>query len=130
MGLAGLVLAALAAAPARLAAAPAPARPIKFARGAFSAQVRGQFTKANQAVYFTLSAKAGQHMLVNVVPQTAGLATEGVVILPNGRQDGGPGGVVFDGDLSQTGDYTIKVAQHLMASSLPRGAFLLEVIIR
>jgi hypothetical protein len=37
--------------------------------------------------------------------------TGGVVIYPSGKQDGGPGGIVFDSDLTETGKYRIRVTQ-------------------
>jgi hypothetical protein len=52
--------------------------------------------------------------------------TRGVVRFPSGKQDGGPGGVVFDDDLTEMGDYHIRVTESMMAQQW-RGPFTLEV---
>src|SRR5262245_34899575 len=45
--------------------------------------VEGQFTKKSSERYYTVRARAGQHMRVEVVPITANLNTEGSVKFPN-----------------------------------------------
>jgi hypothetical protein len=81
---------------------------------------------------FVVSARAGQYLIVNIVPGPSreGFATSGTFTSPSGAADGGPGGLAFDADLTETGDYTIRVARNLMASNTNGGAFTLEVVIR
>src|SRR6187397_1638176 len=43
------------------------AQRIKFAIGAVSAQTAGQFTPANERPRFVIKAKAGDHMIVNII---------------------------------------------------------------
>ncbi len=103
---------------------------IRFARGAITANVRGRFTRNQPQVCYLLSARAGQHMTLNIVAVTPQLSTAGQVTSPSGEQDGGPGGVIFDEDLTETGDYRICVNQHTMGSNLATGVFVLEMMVR
>ncbi len=77
-----------------------------------------------------LAARSGQRMTINIAPVTPQLTMAGQVTSPSGKQDGGPGGVIFEGDLTETGDYRVCVNQHTMGSNLPAGAYVLEVMIR
>ncbi len=101
---------------------------VKFMPGAISAQVRGQLVK-NAETFFVVKAQAGQHMLVNIIPLTRGLMTGGIVFSPSGQEDGQHGGLIFDDDLTETGDYKIRVDPNLMGSERLDGAFMLEVVI-
>jgi hypothetical protein len=96
---------------------------IYFARGATQATARGYLRGVRDEVLFVLRAKAGQHMKVEIRGRGA---TRGVVMFPSGGQDGGPGGVVFDGILPDTGDYRIRVTESSMANTW-RGNFTLIV---
>ena len=103
---------------------------IRFARGAISAQVRGRLTRNKGAdALYRIGAKAGDHMIVNVIPLTDGLATGGEVTSPSGRAEGQHGGVVFNADLTEMGDYTVRVTRNLMGTERADGAFILEVVI-
>lgn len=105
------------------------AQRIKFATGAISAQATGQFTPANERVRYVIKARAGDHMIINVIPLTKSLTMAGTVKTPSGEGDGGPGGIIMNSDLTESGDYTIEVFQHTMGSSLASGKFILEVVI-
>jgi hypothetical protein len=63
-------------------------------------------------------------MRINIRPVTNQLITAGQVRSPSGKYDGGPGGVIFDSDLSETGDYQIRVSER---QDKIAGKFLLEV---
>jgi len=110
------------------APAPAPQR-IKFAIGAISAHVAGQFTPSNERPRFVLKAGAGDHMIVNIIPVTKSLTMGGTVKSPSGDGDGGPGGIITNSDLTESGDYVIEVFQHTMGSNLKSGRFVLEIVI-
>jgi hypothetical protein len=84
---------------------------ITFANGAFSAQAHGQLTGVNSELWFVVDARASQSMVA--VVEGAG-ATRGVVTFPNGQSMGQPGGRVFDGVLSASGDYRIHVTESPM----------------
>ena len=91
----------------------APVR-IYFERGATRARVTGYLRGIKDEAFFVLRAKAGQHMRVDIRGRSA---TRGIVMFPNGQQDGAPGGVVFDGPLPVTGDYRIRVTESSMANA-------------
>jgi hypothetical protein len=96
---------------------------VYFARGATQARVKGYLRGIRDEAVFVLRAQAGQHMRVEI--QARG-ATRGMVIFPNGQQDGAPGGVFFDGSLPVTGDYRIRVTESSMADPWS-GSFTLVI---
>jgi hypothetical protein len=102
---------------------------IKFSIGAISAHVAGQFTPANERPKYVLRAKAGDHLIVNIIPVTKTLTMGGTVKSPSGEGDGGPGGIITNADLKESGDYVIEVFQHTMGSNLASGKFVLEIVI-
>src|SRR5438045_4818726 len=96
---------------------------IYFGRGATRTTARGYLRGIRDEVNFVLRAKAGQHMRVEINGRGA---TRGVVIFPSGKQDGGPGGLVFDDNLDETGDYRIRVTESSMANAW-RGRFTVTI---
>jgi hypothetical protein len=103
---------------------------IKFLPGTISAQVRGRLTRnKNAEALFVVRAKAGDHMIVNIISLTEGLMTAGTIKSPSGDTNGQHGGLVFNEDLTETGDYTISVERNLMGTERADGAFMLEVVI-
>jgi len=96
---------------------------IVFARGATVARATGYLRGNRDSAWFVLRAGAGQHMRVNI---NARNATHGTVISPTGKQETQPGGMVFDDDLSETGDYKIGVSESPMANAW-RGSFTVVV---
>lgn len=108
-----------------ISSAPAQKSPrrVYFARGATVARVTGYLRGIRDEAAFVLRAKAGQRMRVDIRGRGA---TRGIVIFPNGQQDGAPGGVVFDGILPVTGDYRIRVTESSMANTWS-GSFTLII---
>src|SRR5258708_5302047 len=96
---------------------------VYFAHGATRTTARGYLRGIRDEANFVLRAKSGQHMRVEIRGRGA---TRGVVIFPSSGQDGGPGGVVFDGVLPDTGDYRVRVTESSMADAW-RGNFTLIV---
>jgi len=92
---------------------------IYFARGATRATARGYLRGIRDEALFVLRAQSGQHMRVEIKGRGA---TRGLVIFPSGKQDGAPGGVVFDDNIDETGDYRIRVTESSMANAW-RGSF-------
>ena len=115
-----MVAFALAVATAQTESSP---RRIKFARGATVAHARGYLRGVRDEAWFVLRAKSGQHMRIEISGRGA---TRGVVVFPSGKQDGGPGGVVYDGVIDESGDYKIRVTESTMAEAW-RGRFTLTV---
>jgi len=93
--------------------ASAPQR-IKFARRATVARVTGYLRGVRDEKWFVLRARANQHVRVEIKGRGA---TRGVLIFPSGKQDGGPGGIIFDGIIDENGDYRIRVTESSMANS-------------
>jgi hypothetical protein len=102
---------------------------IRFMSGAISAQVRGQLSKGRTEAFYVVKAKKGDHMIVNIISTTPGFETGGEVVAPSGAQEGQHGGVIFNSDLTETGDFKIRVARNLMAGERAGGSFILEVVI-
>jgi hypothetical protein len=107
------------------------ARRIRFERGAISTQVRGQLNRKQSELFYVVKARAGQHMIVNVVPlgNPYGLVPFVLVTPPKGEGTGDKSSI-YEGDLTDSGDYQIRVAVNQMASESSAGGFLLEVVIR
>ncbi len=99
---------------------------IRFKKGQTVACVKGNLRHIHDAAYFVLRARAGQHMRIEI---TGKGPTRGVVTFPSGKQDGGPGGIIFDDDLTETGDYRIRVTESSMGEEW-KGSFSLKVSIR
>lgn len=98
-------------------------RRIIFARGATVARAAGYLRGIHDKAWFVLRASAGQHMRVEI---DAPGSTRGSVIFPSGKQDGQPGGVIFDDTIDETGDYRIVVSESLMGEAW-RGRFTVKV---
>src|SRR5207253_6072751 len=96
---------------------------INFARGATRATARGYLRGVRDEVFFVMRAQANQHMRVEISGRGA---TRGVVIFPSCKQDGGPGGVVFDDKIDETGDYRIRVTESSLANAW-RGNFTVTI---
>ena len=100
-------------------------RALVFKRGQTRVLVKGQITHENDRVCFSLRGRAGQHAKVRIIPNGA-LLTSGHVESPSGKGDGGPGGVVFDDTIHETGVYRICVEQRQQSQP---GTFQLEVTV-
>lgn len=109
--LTGLLLGAVLAAPA---GANGPVHTIVFLPGHTHAQGHGYLTGIRDRALFAFHARAGWRLRVNIVGHGP---TRGVLTFPNGQQDGGPGGVVFDDRLTQTGRYRLRVTESSMANA-------------
>jgi hypothetical protein len=93
----------------------AAAIPIHFAPPSYRQGIgRGYLQNIHSRSMFTFRAHAGQHVRVNIVGYGS---TRGVVLFPHSGQDGGPGGVVFDETVHQTGLYSIRVTEDTMADA-------------
>ena len=101
-------------------------RRINFKHGKTHVSIRGHLNSITDEDYFVLRAKKGQHMRVEIIGDGP---TRGVLLFPNGEQDGGPGGVVYDDTLPATGDYRIRVTESSMGEAW-RGNFILKIEIQ
>ena len=96
-----------------------------FKRGQTHAIVEGRITRGNPRVCFSVRGRAGQHMTVRIVPHGE-LRTSGHVVSPSGKSDGGPGGIVFDDTVQETGVYRICVEPRQQSQP---GSFRLEITV-
>jgi len=87
---------------------------IKFARRATVARASGYLRGVRDEKWFVLRAQANQQMRVEIKGRGP---TRGVLYFPSGKQDGGPGGIIFDGVIDENGDYRIRVTESSMANS-------------
>jgi len=99
---------------------------ISFRRGAVQAQVTGHLSGIGPQVCYLAKARSGQHMRVEIVGDGP---TRGTVKFPSGEGSGQPGGVIFDEDLSETGDFRICVEESQMADQW-NGKFILKLVIK
>jgi hypothetical protein len=100
-------------------------RALVFKSGQTRVMVKGRITRENERVCFSLRGRLGQHVKVRIIPNGT-LLTSGHVESPSGKTDGGPGGVVFDDTVHETGVYRICIEQR--QESQP-GTFRLEVTV-
>ena len=119
------VLMLLAALSQPLAKTSSPTRRIKFKPGATEASVKGRLNGMKDVARFVLRARKGQHMRVEIIAPDA---TRGFVRSPSGAEEGQPGGVIFDDELTETGDYRIRVTESPMGEAW-KGSFTLKVTI-
>jgi hypothetical protein len=101
------------------AASPIESRPVKFAKGASSATIKGTL-KGDQTIDYKLRARAGQTMQVKLA---TGNGANYFNVLPPGSNDvavfvGSTGGNEWSGQLDADGEYTIRV--YLMRSAARR----------
>ncbi len=89
-------------------------RRIVFARGATVGRASAYLRGIRDHAYFVVRLGSGQHIRVEI---DARGSTRGALIWPSGKQEGGPGGVIFDGDTDETGDYKIAVGESLMGDA-------------
>ena len=96
---------------------------ITFTRGAIVARATGFLRGIRDEAWFVLRASAGQHARVEIKGRGA---TRGVLVFPSGKQDGGPGGLIYDDNIDETGDYKIRVTESSMANAW-RGGFTVTI---
>ena len=86
-------------------------------------RVKGYLRGVNDQALYVLRARAGQHMRVEINGRGA---IRGMVIFPSGKQDGQPGGLIFDDNIDEAGDYRIRVTESSMGDAW-RGSFVLKI---
>src|SRR2546429_863267 len=107
-----IVCAAIAGAPSQTENSP---RRIVFARGATVGRASGYLRGMRDHAFFVVRLNSSQHIRVEI---DARGSTRGMLIWPSGKQEGGPGGGIFDGDTDETGDYKISVGESMKGDPL------------
>ena len=118
--LAALIAGAFLVSPVRAQKAP---QRLTFARGATVVRVTGYLRGINDQALYVVRARPGQHMRVEINGRGP---TRGMVIFPSGKQDGQPGGLIFDDNIDESGDYRIRVTESSMGDAW-RGSFVLKI---
>lgn len=102
-------------------------RRLLFRADQHEAAATGHLRSPKDHADFRFEARAGRHLVVRVEPVDARLVTAGLLIYPSGKSDGGPGGIVFDSILDETGTYRVRV---LSRENTAPGSFRLHVELR
>jgi len=85
--------------------------------------VTGQLHGMHQVQVFTFFARAGTFLKVDI--SGAG-ALRGIVESPSGQTEGGPGGVILNQELTETGNYRLRVEESTMGEAW-RGEFSVRI---
>lgn len=87
---------------------------IVFARGATVGRASSYLRGIRDQTWFVVRLGSHQHIRVQIEARGS---TRGALIWPSGKQDGGPGGVIYDGDTDEAGDYKISVGESRMGEA-------------
>lgn len=108
-----------------------PAKRIEMPAGKNEITLENFLEKGDEDVKYLLKAEKGDRMTVTInTVDYAGLEGPimyGIIIMPDGEQDGAPGGKVFDRVLDETGDYEILVAQNMAKSNATNVRFKVKI---
>ena len=104
---------------------------IQFSKDAISSVVTGKLAPDVDEQWYHFSATSQQYAVINIAPLagTPETASVGVLHIPNGTQDGTKGGIIYQGCLSQTGKYRLRIARNLMATRNKTAGYKVEVMI-
>jgi hypothetical protein len=108
------------------ATAPPSARVIKLKGDGAPHRIEGRLSGLADVLEFTFDAHSGDHLTVEV--KGAG-GVRGTVISPSGTQEGGPGGVIFDQPVTETGTYRLRISESPMGEAWT-GNVLVTVALR
>ena len=91
----------------------------------------GQLSPKQDSLLYQFNASKNQYATLVLMPRRgyAEFANVGVIISPTGNVDGGKGGIVYQGCLPQSGNYTIRIARNLMASNGAAAGFIAKLTI-
>ena len=105
--------------------------PIQFAKGAITSTTTGKLSPNEDEHWYHFQAGSSQYAVINILPLagTAETANVGVLHMPNGKQDGTKGGIIYQGCLPTTGDYRLRVARNLMATQGKTAGYKIETMI-
>ena len=107
------------------------ATPIKFAKGKISTTITGKLSAKQNEHWYTFKANSYQYAIINLSPLTgtAETANVGVLHMPNGKQDGTKGGIIYQGCLPANGTYRLRIARNLMATQGKTAGYSAEIIV-
>lgn len=104
---------------------------IRFANNQISTTVTGQLSPNQNEHWYQFKATSWQYAIINIAPLagTSETANVGVLHLPDGTQDGGKGGIIYQGCLPKDGNYRLRIARNLMATQYKTAGYSVEIII-
>ena len=88
-----------------------------------SIQIAGQLQGMDQVEVFTFFARSGTILKIDI---SATGSVRGVVESPSGQTEGGPGGVILNQELTETGNYRLRVKESTMGEAW-RGGFTVHI---
>lgn len=105
--------------------------PIQINKGQISTTITGNLKPNQSEHWYQFNATSWQYALINIAPLTGTTETAnvGVLHMPDGSQDGNKGGIIYQGCLSQTGNYKLRIARNLMATKGRTAGYKVEIII-
>ena len=104
---------------------------IKFNQGSVVGTVKGQIASGEHDTWYQFDAQKGQYAVINLLPNPGSpeVANVGVLHMPSKRQNGGKGGIVYQGCLPEDGQYKLRIARNLMATEGKIAGYRAEIII-
>lgn len=110
---------------------PATATPITFIQGKISATVTGKLSPKQNKHWYQFEANSSQYAIINLsaLAGSAETANVGVLHMPNGKQDGTKGGIIYQGCLPANGTYRLRIARNLMATQGQTAGYNAEIIV-
>ncbi|KRG35789.1 hypothetical protein ACQKC9_07595 [Psychrobacter sp. NPDC078409] len=105
--------------------------PLHFSKSAISSVITGKLNPNDNERWYRFDATSGQYAVINItlLAGTSETANVGVLHMPNGTQDGGKGGIVYQGCLPATGTYRLRIARNFMATEGKIAGYKVEVMI-
>lgn len=121
----------LAASHQALANTAATATPISFSKGSISTTITGKLATNQNEHWYQFAANSWQYTVINLsaLAGTTESASVGVLHMPNGKQDGTKGGIIYQGCLPTDGTYRLRIARNLMATKGKTAGYRAEIIV-
>ena len=112
-------------------AVPATTNDIRFTKGSIATTVEGVLSPKQDSIYYNLPAEKGQYAVINMTAKKGveEIANVGVLHMPSGKQDGGKGGIVYQGCLPESGIYKLRIARNLMATNGGKAGYKAEIVV-
>ena len=106
-------------------------KPIHFQQGAVTSKVEGVLQTKQNDTWYQFKAQKGQYAVINIMAKsnTTEIANVGVLHMPSGKEEGSKGGIVYQGCLPETGNYKLRIARNLMATTGGKAGYQAEVIV-
>lgn len=106
-------------------------QPLYFGKNQITKVWSGKLSPKQDDVLYQFQASKNQYTTLELFPRKgfAEFANVGVITSPNGKSDGGKGGVVYQGCLPQSGNYRLRMSRNLMATNGGAAGFVAKLTI-